>query len=75
LGDAFAIRVKSTVLRIIADPDRFAVADGELRYVPVGRFPYIIVFDVLDEAVSCLGDLHTARSIEKWRAKRIFGDG
>mgnify|MGYP003352646859 CR=1 FL=1 len=67
-----ASNVKSAVLKIIADPDRYTSEVLGLRYAPVGRFPYIVVFDVSDDTLSMLGVLHTARSIEKWRLQRGF---
>ena len=61
LGDAFVTVVRDSVASIIA-----ASATG-VRYVRTARFPYVVLFDVIDKTLFFLGVLHTARSIEKWR--------
>ena len=70
LGDAFISNVKATVAQVAADPDRFASTLLGVRYWRVERFPYIVLFDVLESQINFPGVLHTARAIEKWREKR-----
>jgi hypothetical protein len=70
LGDAFINMARSGVAKIVSNPDRFALAEGGCRYVRLERFPYVILFDVVDDEVLFLGVLHTARSMEKWRERQ-----
>jgi len=69
LGDAFASAVHNSVASIIADPERFATLATGVRYARTARFPYVVLFDVVDETLLFLAVLHTARSIEKWRER------
>jgi plasmid stabilization system protein ParE len=69
LGDRFVSAVSESVHNIIRDPERFAVTRLGVRYVQTHRFPYVVLFDVVDETLIFLAVLHTARSIEKWRER------
>ncbi len=69
LGGAFTNIVRSTVEKVIGDPGRFALAKIGCRYARVLRFPYIVLFDVVDDELLVLALLHTARSDKKWRER------
>lgn len=70
LGDAFADLVRAAVDEILNDPERFASITDGLRYKKVARFPYVVLFDISETELQLLGVLHTARSIDKWKAHR-----
>ena len=69
LGDAFVAAVHETVAAIIEDPERFASAEHRIRYRRTDRFPYVVLFDLIDGTLYFLAVLHTARSMEKWRER------
>jgi len=70
LGDVFVDLVSQCVADIISDPQRFAIGPTGCRYIRVPRFPYVILFDVVDEELLMFAVLHTARSMEKWRERQ-----
>jgi hypothetical protein len=70
LGESFTANVSEAVSLLVADPERFALTAGGLRYARVRRFPYIVLFDLSHSELLILGVLHTARSIDKWREQR-----
>ena len=70
LGDAFVDLIAECVAEVRANPYRFAVSSAECRYIKVPRFPYVVLFDVVDDELLMFGVLHTARSMEKWRARQ-----
>lgn len=70
LGDAFVELVRQRAADVISDPERFAKSSTGCRYVRLPRFPYVLLFDVLDDELLMLGVLHTARSMEKWRERQ-----
>jgi len=70
LGDAFVQRARQCVADVIADPSRFALSPGAVRYRRLERFPYVVLFDVTDSELLMLGVLHTARSMERWRERQ-----
>jgi len=69
LGDAFAETVRQCAAKIIADPERFAKLSMGCRYHRLKRFPYVLLFDLVDDELLMLGVLHTARSMNKWRER------
>jgi hypothetical protein len=73
LGDAFADLVRQCVADVIADPQRFPMSASGCRYSRVSRFPYVVLFDLVDDELLMLGVLHTARSMEKWRERQGSG--
>ena len=69
LGDRFVDAVRVAVDRVIEDPERFAASSAGVRYVTTATFPYVVLFDIVEESLIILGVLHTARSMNKWRAR------
>lgn len=67
LGDAFVQVARRCSDDVIRDPMRFAESHSGCRYIRFPRFPYVLLFDLIDDEVLMLGVLHTARSMEKWR--------
>ncbi len=70
LGDAFVEVVRQCTADVIADPGRFAKSSTACRYIRLPRFPYLLLFDLVDDELLMLGVLHTARSMEKWRERQ-----
>lgn len=70
LGDAFVEVARQCTADVIANPERFAKSATGCRYIRLPRFPYILLFDWVDDELLMLGVLHTARSMEKWRERQ-----
>jgi toxin ParE1/3/4 len=70
LGDAFVEAVRQRTADVIADPERFGRSPAGCRYIRLPRFPYVLLFDLVGDELLMLGVLHTARSMEKWRARQ-----
>lgn len=70
LGDAFVEAVRQCTADVVADPQRFAKSPIGCRYIRLPRFPYVLLFDLVDDELLMLGVLHTARSMEKWRERQ-----
>lgn len=70
LGKSFAANVEKTVREVTSNPGRFPSVPEGLRYASIDRFPYIVLFDFIEDELYLMGVLHTARSIEKWRKSR-----
>lgn len=70
LGGAFIEAVRERTADVIADPERFARSPMGCKYVRLARFPYVLLFDVVNDELLLLGVLHTARSMEKWRERQ-----
>ena len=48
LGSDFVARVRRAVDHLIADPERRTSTAYGVRYWPVGRFPYVIFYDLTE---------------------------
>jgi plasmid stabilization system protein ParE len=70
LGSDFLARVRRTVNRLIADPERRTSLEFGVRYWPVERFPYVVFYDVTESEVLVLGVMHTSRDSKKWLSRR-----
>ncbi len=70
LGEAFTANVSAAVDAVIANPNRFGKTPLGVRYSRVKRFPYLVLFDVLEDELLFFGVLHTARSMEEWMRSR-----
>jgi hypothetical protein len=70
LGDVFVDLVSQSVAQLLADPERFALGPTGCRYVRIPRFPYVVLFDLVDHELLIFGVLHTARSMDKWRERQ-----
>lgn len=51
LGDQFVDEFERQVLRIAAMPERWMIIRGDLRRALMRRFPYVILFRILNDSV------------------------
>lgn len=49
LGDAFVDEFERQVLRIASAPERWMIMRGDIRRALMRRFPYVIMFRVMNE--------------------------
>ena len=70
LGQDFVERVRLATTRIIEDPERRSPVEYGLRYWPVERFPYVVLYDVTASEVLLVGVMHTSQQPQKWIARR-----
>lgn len=70
LGADFVDRVRSSVERLVADPERRSKKEFGLRYWPVERFPYVVFYDLTELEVLVIGLMHTSQDAHKWFAER-----
>ncbi len=72
LGDDFVLRVRNAIDQIRSDPQRRSAVDHGIRYWPVGRFPFIVFYDLSETEILILGVMHTAEDAGKWISRRKF---
>lgn len=70
IGCAFVDEVSRAVNQLIQDPERRSVVDFGVRYWPVSRFPFVVLYDLHGHELLVLGVMHTARESRKWLADR-----
>ena len=70
LGDDVVARIYSTISEITADPKRRTDVEYGIRYWPVKRFPYVVLYDVTHSEILILGAMHTSQDADKFRKRR-----
>lgn len=72
LGSRFRDAVDACFDEIEIDPSRFSRIDEGLCYARVAKFPFLVLFQQLDQTACVLGVFHAASNPDKWR-RRIDG--
>ena len=62
-----AAAVEATLAEAAATPDRFPVADGDVREAPVDGFPYCIYYRVRAGRLIVLAVYHQSRDPDGWK--------
>ena len=57
--------------QLTSDPERRSLVDFGVRYWPVSRFPFVVLYDLYAHEVLVLGVMHTAQESGKWLAERL----
>lgn len=69
LGATFAAAVQAVLDQIAAQPDFYAVAEGDTREAPVRGYPYCMYYRSEPGQVVVLAVFHTSRDPSIWRAR------
>jgi plasmid stabilization system protein ParE len=69
LGTEFEAEVNAVLTAIADHPDRYAVADGDVREAPVHRFPYSVFYRVRGDRVIVLAVFHQSRDPSAWQSR------
>jgi toxin ParE1/3/4 len=66
LGKDFLDEYQATLLRIMAEPQRWRKIRGDNRKLNFDRFPYAIVYSVKGETLSIKAVMHLRRRPSYW---------
>ena len=69
LGEAFEIKVQATFDMIADQPNRFPIAESDIREAKVRRFPYCVYYRVLPDFIEVVGVFHQSRDPKEWQAR------
>lgn len=69
LVNRFRENVDARLDDIAASPQSFAFAFSDIRFARIRRFPYIIVFQEVDDLVNILGVFHGASNLTSWKRR------
>jgi plasmid stabilization system protein ParE len=68
-GEDFLLRVNACISAICRTPEMHNVVFGNYRRALVRKFPYSMIYDYEDDAVTVYGVFHTSRDQENWRRR------
>ena len=69
LGREFLDAAEAAVKQVMATPRGFAVAYKDRRRVLLARFPYSIVYRLIDDDVVVIAVVHAKRNPRVWRRR------
>ena len=69
-GHRFVEAVEAALAQIEASPERFTILyEPDIRSTKVHRFPYRVVYLVVDEVIDVIPVAHAKRRAEYWRRR------
>jgi toxin ParE1/3/4 len=68
-GDAFAAAVQAVLDEIARSPDRYPIADGDVREAPVSGYPYCVYYRVRSGRIVVIAVYHQSRDPSGWRGR------
>jgi plasmid stabilization system protein ParE len=66
LDTAFLDEVSRILGHVRTTPERYGVIDGDIRKAVLRRFPYVILFRVLEHEVVVIACFHGRRDPDEW---------
>jgi len=69
LGHEFLRVVSSAFIAIQRAPERCAVAVGDIRMLPLRRFPYVVYFVETARGLSVIAVIHGRRHPHRWQSR------
>ena len=70
LGEEFLTEVRAAMDAVFTAPTAYQVLHRQTRRVLVRRFPYGLLFRLIDDMVVFVGCFHTRRNPESWARRR-----
>ena len=74
LGDDFLDELVGALQQIESDPNRFPTLETakskQIRRCRLTRFPYLIIFEILDSEIVVLAVAHAKRKPNYWRKRK-----
>lgn len=69
LGDDFVLSLEATINFIIRKPHIFEVKFEDLHIAPIKRFPYKIIYYLLEKRITVIAVFHTSRNPTIWEER------
>jgi plasmid stabilization system protein ParE len=69
LGEEFTEEVQRTIARIIEYPEAWSLLSRRTRRCPTKRFPYGVIYQVLDDTLLIIAVMHLHRAPHAWRSR------
>jgi plasmid stabilization system protein ParE len=69
LGHEFLDQLLLTRDRIAANPEAYQPVHGVIRRAPMRRFPFSVMYMVLDSEVNILAVMHFSRDPARWKSR------
>ena len=69
LGDDFLAKVEAALSRAVSNPASYATVHRDLRRVRLRRFPHLLIFRVVGDALVVVACTHPRQTPTRWRSR------
>ncbi len=70
LGDDFVIEVRKTFDHIASQPERFPIAEDDIRVAKVADFPYCVYYRIRPGHIVVISVFHMSRNPSIWQRRK-----
>ena len=70
LGDEFLMEAQRAVVAVVAFPEVYPAVHRDTRRALVRRFPYGLLYRIIDDVIVFVGCFHTSRDPISWKGRR-----
>jgi plasmid stabilization system protein ParE len=70
LGMEYIRAVHDTLEAVERQPEQYPVAVDDIRKAPLRRFPYVVFYVILIDAISVIAVMHSRRHPRRWEERR-----
>jgi toxin ParE1/3/4 len=70
LGAEFLVEAGRTVAAVVALPETYPAIHRDTRRALIRRFPYGLLYRIVDDLVVFVGCFHTSRAPATWKRRR-----
>jgi plasmid stabilization system protein ParE len=67
LGYQFLLEVESAIARIVKNPRAWSCLDDEIRRCRLQRFPYGVIYAIVEDAIIIISIMHLHRHPQAWK--------
>ena len=69
LGERFTAYIEAALTRILANPSLPRCFDGHFRRMKSDKFPYVVIYQLIDEQMIIMAIMHTSRRPRYWESR------
>jgi plasmid stabilization system protein ParE len=70
LGEAFLSSLDEAYVKLATHPEYFSIIEKQYRQIKLSRFPYVVVYEIIQDQVIVFALFHTSRNpVSKLRVR------
>ena len=70
LGYDFALEIYYSIQRAVSFPKAWPIIEGDIRRSMVNRFPYGVLYSIIDNTIHIIAIMHLHRHPEYWKKRK-----
>ena len=69
LGADFVLSLEATFENIMRNPERFPISEEDTRKALVFRFPFVVIYQILQEKILIIAVFHSSRNPQNYKSR------